>query len=100
MSALRKVLTTGLATLTLAGLAMVTFSTDAEAQRRWRGRGGGFNPGAAAAAGIVGGLALGAIAAGAAQPRPPIVDDCYTVRRRVWDDYNGVWRVRRVRVCD
>jgi hypothetical protein len=99
MSAYRKTLVAGFATLALASLATVTFSTDAEAQRRWRGRGHGA--GGAVAAGVIGGLALGAIAAQAAQPRPPIIDDgCYKVRRRVWSDYHGAWVVRRVTVCD
>lgn len=88
------------ATLTLAGAATLSSSTEAEA--RWhRGYRGG-----AIAAGIVGGLALGALAASA---RPsyaaPVVADpgyggCYRVRRAVWSDYHGAYVTRRVTVCD
>jgi hypothetical protein len=59
---------------------------------------------AAAAAGVAGGLALGAIAAGAANANAGTrvyVDeprDCYFERRREWDGYG--WTYRRVRVCD
>jgi hypothetical protein len=60
------------------------------------------------AAGLLGGLAAGAIIGSAAAnapppppayvaPRPVYVvpeaePDCYYTRRRVWDEYNGVWR--------
>lgn len=53
--------------------------------------------GGAMAAGVMGGLALGAIAASAA---PAYVDDgCYTVRRRYVDAY-GDLVIRRVRICE
>ncbi len=62
---------------------------------------GGYHHGGAAAAGFIGGMALGAIAASAAQPAAPIVDDgCYTVRRKVWSDEFGGFVLRRVTVCD
>lgn len=61
------------------------------------------------AAGIVGGLALGALAGAAAAgalapPPPPVVvyDDgpeCYITSRRVWVEGRG-WRRRNVEVCD
>jgi hypothetical protein len=78
-------------------LALVTFSP-AEAANGRKG---------AAAAGIVGGLALGAaIAAGAAgaaaAPAPVVVDDepeCRIVVRRVWVEGFG-WRRQREEVCD
>jgi hypothetical protein len=76
-------------------LALVTFAP-AEARS-------GRN--AAAAAGIVGGLALGAaIAAGAAgaAPGPVVVEDepeCRMVVRRVWVEGYG-WRRQREEVCD
>lgn len=50
------------------------------------------------AAGLVGGLALGAIAASAAQP-VAAEGECYTVRRRFVDAYGDVV-VRRVEVCE
>ena len=52
---------------------------------------------AAVAAGVVGGLALGALAAGAA--RPAYADDCYVVRRRFVDDWGRVY-FRRETVCE
>jgi hypothetical protein len=73
--------------------------------------------GGAIAAGVLGGLAAGAIigsAAANARPAPPPVyyapppppphvveEDCYYERGRVWDPYAGVWRrgPRRM-VCD
>jgi hypothetical protein len=65
------------------------------------------------AAGIFGGLAAGAIIGSASRPYyPPPPPDyyydgpryegpCHWERgRRYWDDYEGVWRFSRVRVCD
>jgi hypothetical protein len=97
---------TALAAATTIAVAAVATPTDAEAH--WRGRGGG----GAVAAGIIGGLALGAIASQAYRPYyggyyggpyyaapapvyygPP----CYWQRQRFWDGYG--WRVQRVRVC-
>ncbi len=69
--------------------------------------------GGAIAAGILGGTALGVIAgATLANPAPPPPPPyyygpvaapgprCWFERHREWDDYDGVWVVRRVRVCD
>lgn len=69
--------------------------------------------GGAVAAGVLGGLAVGAIVGGAAaQPRyyapapayvvePAYAPTCYFTRGRpVWDGYRGVWVRPRVRVCD
>ena len=76
--------------------------------------------GGAVAAGILGGLAVGAIVGGAAaqQPQPryyapapaygayeaePVyaAPRCYVTRGEpVWDGYRGVWVRPRVRVCD
>lgn len=64
---------------------------------------------AAAAAGAIGGFALGALAGSAAsQPytggsRVYVEDrgpDCYFESRRVWDDRFGGYRVRRIRICE
>lgn len=68
--------------------------------------------GGAIAAGILGGTALGVIAGSTlAHPAPPPPDyyygpaaapgpRCWYERHRVWDDYDGVWVMRPVRVCD
>lgn len=126
----------GLAFLLGASMGFVALSaTDASAQRRGnsygnqqqftppgnrgrvsvnRRRGGGpvpvrrrgYNRGAAAAAGIAGALAIGAIAAQAAEAnrrRGYIEDDgpdCYTQNRRVWSERRGAYLVRRVEVCE
>ncbi len=97
MTLFKKTLTAALATVAVAG-AMTLQAGQAEA-RYWR-HGYGYG-GGALAAGIVGGLALGAIAASAAQPRPAyVVGGCYRVRRAVWSDYQGRYVTRRVTVCD
>ena len=68
------------------------------------------NTGAAVAAGVVGGLALGAIVGSqtnrgyyAYQPAPyyygtPYARNCYTIRERVWTNSGPRWQ--RVRVCE
>ncbi len=69
--------------------------------------------GGAIAAGIIGGLALGGLAAAAAQHRYaepyPVygyrrvyyapIRDCWIARRRTRDDFGNIY-YRRVRVCD
>ncbi len=68
------------------------------------------------AAGLFGGLAAGAIIGSAGRPyydAPPPPPAYYydgprygapycrwEPGRRYWDDYNGVWRYSRIRVCD
>jgi hypothetical protein len=59
----------------------------------WRHR----HYGGAVAAGIVGGLALGALAASAAQPT--YVSGCWTERRSFVNAWGDV-TIRRVRVCN
>ena len=64
--------------------------------------------GCGVAAGVVGGLAAGAIVGSAiANSRPPVyvappayVDGpvCHTERQQIWDGY--AYRMRRVQVCD
>jgi hypothetical protein len=86
-----------LVALTLAG-ATVTTSTPASAG--WNGRYGW-----GVAAGVAGGLALGALAAQARPAYPAYYYDepvygppCYTVRQRVWTNYG--WRMVRRTVCE
>jgi len=88
-------------TATLAAVAIGAFSlqmsTPAEARC----------VGCAVGAGIIGGIAAGAIIAGAANaapppppayvapaygPPPPPGPECYYTRHRVWDSYYQVWR--------
>lgn len=102
----KKAMVGALAALTVAGTLAVT-STEAEAQwrRHHHHHGGGI------AAGVVGGLALGALAAGAANPYyghpgygygagPTYYGgpSCYLTTRRVWDGYG--YRRQRVEVCN
>jgi hypothetical protein len=91
---------------TLGALAALTLglsiATPASAQYY---RGGGWNPGAAAAVGVLGGLALGAAAAGAAQgpyygPGPGPGPDCWIERRAVFDENGDYIGRRRIRVCE
>ncbi len=89
----KKVTVGALAALTL-GLSL---ATPASAQYY---RGGGWGPGPAVAAGVIGGMALGAAAAGAANgpyygPGPA----CWVERRPVYDEYGNFIGRRRMRVC-
>jgi hypothetical protein len=92
------------AALLTAGLISTTQTAQAS---DWDHRGGG---GGAIAAGIVGGLALGALAAGAySSPRyyggpayydaPPYGPECYWTVRNVYDEYGYYLGRRRVHVC-
>jgi hypothetical protein len=79
-------------------LAMATLGSAEQAAARDR-----WSPGAGIAAGVVGGLALGAIIASSRRPayyyeEPIYVRDCYTVRQRVLTDRG--WRHVRRTVCD
>jgi hypothetical protein len=94
----------------LAVGSLAVASTDAPAQYR-RHHGGGWNTGAGVAAGVVGGLALGALATGGygyggyggygggyGAYGPAYYGGCYITRQRVWDGYG--WVIQRVRVCE
>lgn len=98
-----------LTALTTAGtIAAAAIAMPAPAQARWHGHNGG-----AVAAGVVGGLAAGAIIGSAVAPRygygyyasepayyggPYAYSRCHIVREKVLTDYGPRWR--RVRVCD
>jgi hypothetical protein len=102
MTPFKKTIAGGLAALTLATSVVALSSTSASAQ--WRR--GGWGPGIAA--GVIGGLAVGALAAGAYGPRyyygpaaypyPYPYGGCYYAPQQVWNGYR--WVVRRVEVCN
>ena len=87
------------ALVTAGTLAVAAIAAPAPAEAR--------NRGGAIAAGVIGGLAAGAII-GSAASRPygyyggggyyAAGPACYVTRQRVWTDYG--WRTRRVRVCN
>jgi hypothetical protein len=89
------------AIIALAAMATIVVASigDAEAQRRYRNNSG------AAAAGIIGGLAAGAIIGGAiANSRPAYAEPVYVVPRtcvtdqEIWSERRQAFIVRRVRV--
>lgn len=94
---MKKTVSAFLAVATLAG-SLVSVAPAARAE------------GGRIAAGVAGGLIGGALLGGAiaasrpayAAPEPVYVDEpaCRMVRQQVWDEYRGVYRVRRVQVCD
>jgi hypothetical protein len=90
-----------------ATVAITAMAAPTSADAHWRGRGGG-----AVAAGVIGGIAAGALIAGATRPSygygyggpayypaPAYYGGpaCTWRRERFWDGYG--WRVRRVQVC-
>jgi hypothetical protein len=92
----------------LAAIALGTVAASAPASAQYYHR-HGWNPGAAAAVGVLGGLAIGGAIAANARPYPapapvygppPVAygEDCYVERRRVWVPGWG-WEVRRQTVC-
>lgn len=98
MSAIKNTLAAGLAALTL-GTATISTSTPAAAW--WRG---GYGFGAPVAAGVIGGLAAGAILGSAIRPYGYGPAYAYgpapCVRRRpVYDAYGNFAGYRPVRIC-
>ena len=101
-SFLKKSVAGGLMALTLVG-AVATMSAPVQARE-----------GGAIAAGVIGGLALGAIAGSAAAnqggygygypayaaPAPVYGGGCYFTRQPVYDEYGEIIGRRRVRVCE
>lgn len=93
----------------IAGLATMAIAAASPAEAQYRG----WSPGAAAAVGVLGGLAVGGAIASTA-PRPaygppvgyyapppayPAYGECYVVHRRVWVPGWG-WDVRPREICD
>jgi hypothetical protein len=64
---------------------------------------GGYDNGGAAAAGLIGGLALGAAIANSQQPHyyyaQPAYGGCWFERRAVYDQWGNFIGRRRVRIC-
>ena len=99
MTKFRKTIAASLAALTLGGAALATTSTPAAA---WGGYGYGWHHGygwggPGIAAGVIGGLALGAVAAGAAGAYGP--DYSCVARQPTYDPYGNFAGYRRVRVA-
>lgn len=107
----KKALAAGLALATIGG-TMAASTGSAEAY--WRGHGGWHGRGWGVGAGVLGGLAAGALIAGAARPAyypgyaypaygGPVYEGyepaCYIQRRQVWIDQQR-WVYRNVRVCE
>ncbi len=92
----KQMLISTLAALTLGG-TVLTAAAPAQAKPK-------YHPGGAIAAGVIGGLALGAIAASAypAYGAYPVYyrPRCYTVREPVTNAWGDVIYVRRVLVCE
>lgn len=115
MGLFKKINVAAIAAATLAGTIMIS-TAPAEAQYRGYGRAYhgpayGYRPyrrnyGGAVAAGVVGGLALGALAASSARPAyaaPTYVYEDAPVCRTIVDRRVNGWGevvVRRTRVCD
>ena len=90
----RKIITASIAALTLAGAVSAT-ATPAAAWHRHHGGWGWGGP--AIAGGVIGGLALGAMAASAANAQP-VYETCLT-RQAVYDSWGNFRGYRRVRVA-
>ncbi|HEX2556522.1 MAG TPA: hypothetical protein VHL98_22720 [Microvirga sp.] len=93
---LKQKMISGLAALTI-GAGMMTAAAPAQA-KSWR-----YHHGGAIAAGMIGGLALGAITASAAQPvyvDPAYAPACYRAKQAVTDVYGTVLYYRTVKVCE
>ena len=93
MTPARKTITAALAVVTLAGGVSATATPAAAWCNGWTCYSDGPSAGAVAA-GVIGGLALGAIAAGAARSH----DTC-VVRKRIYNRRGRFIGVRRVRVA-
>ena len=108
-SKMKKTLAAGLAAITLGGAAIAS-ATPASAQWGWGPRYGGYHygyrhrpyygGGGAVAAGLIGGLAIGALAARPAYGYAPVGygGECFVERRRTIDPWGRVV-VSKIRTC-
>jgi hypothetical protein len=96
MNATFKKLTTAVALASLFATGCLAIATPAAAGWGWRH--GGW--GAPVAAGLLGGLAVGAIAGAVAQPAYYGGDPCYLANRPVTDAWGNIVGYRRVQVCN
>ncbi len=92
----KKILTASLGALVI-GATVIASATPAAA---WGHRYGGGWGGGWRGPALFGGLALGALAAGAAYNSPYYYGGCYIERRPVTNRWGDVIGTRRVRVCD
>lgn len=105
MDRFRKGAIAALAALTL-GLSVTAGSTPAEARWGWRGGYWGWGWGGPVAAGVLGGLAVGSLAAASAYPYyypygpgPYPAPGCYPQRQPAYDGAGRFIGYRVVRVC-
>lgn len=101
---------TALGALAAATLGLSIAATATPAAAQWRHRHGHGGWGGPVAAGVVGGLALGALAARPyyydpapdyyAAPTPVYGGECYIQRQPLVDYYGNIIKYRKVRVCE
>jgi hypothetical protein len=96
MNATFKKLTTAVAVASLVATGSLAIATPAAAGWGW-GHGGW---GAPVAAGLLGGLAVGAIAGAVGQPAYYGGDPCYLANRPVTDAWGNIVGYRRVQICN
>jgi len=97
MTRTRKIITASVAAVSLVGAVTATATPAAAWCNGWTCYSDGPS-GGAIAAGVIGGLALGAIAAGAANAAQPAYRTCL-VRQARYDDWGRFRGYRRVRVA-
>jgi len=104
MNATFKKLTTAVALASLVATGSLAAATPAAAGWGWgHGGGWGFHRGGSwgvpVAAGLLGGLAVGAIAGATSQPAYYGGGPCYLTNRPVTDAFGNIVGYRRVQVC-
>ncbi|MBX9757734.1 MAG: hypothetical protein K2Y29_03085 [Beijerinckiaceae bacterium] len=123
MTFARKTFTAAFAALAVSASTLATMGGAEAGQRRYHYHGGGYNNGGAVVAGVVGALALGAIAASASRRSygydagygyapaysggygysdyaPAYQAQCYNQKQRVYDNWGNYVGKQIVRVCN